>query len=193
MAFRFDQLTLKSQEAVQQAQSLARDRGHQRLEPLHLLAALLHSDQQVVRSLLTQLGVNPAQILKAAEEGLNALPKVSGGEQTLSPELNQVLEAAATEAERLKDQYISVEHLLLALVKVKSRAQTLLGALGITEKEVLQALQKVRGGQRVTDQNPEDKYQALERYGRDLVEIAPRGRWTRSSAGIPRSAAWSRS
>ncbi len=176
MAFRFDQLTLKSQEAVQQAQSLARDRGHQRLEPLHLLAALLHSDQQVVRSLLTQLGVNPAQILKAAEEGLNALPKVSGGEQTLSPELNQVFEAAATEAERLKDQYISVEHLLLALVKVKSQAQTLLGALGITEKEVLQALQKVRGGQRVTDQNPEDKYQALERYGRDLVEIARKGK-----------------
>jgi ATP-dependent Clp protease ATP-binding subunit ClpB len=172
MAFRFDQLTLKSQEAVQQAQSLARERGHQRLEAMHLLAALLHPDQQVVRSLLSQLGVNPGQILKAAEEGLNVLPKVTGGEQTLGPELNQVFEAAATEAERLKDQYISVEHLLLALVKVKSRAQTLLEALGITEKEVLQALQKVRGGQRVTDQNPEDKYQALERYGRDLVELA---------------------
>jgi ATP-dependent Clp protease ATP-binding subunit ClpB len=176
MPFRFDQLTLKSQEAVQQAQSLARERGHQRLEPMHLLAALLHPDQQVVRSLLTQLGVNPAQILKAAEEGLNALPKVTGGEQTISPELNQVFEAAATEAERLKDQYVSVEHLLLALVKVKSRVQTLLGALGITEKEVLQGLQKVRGGQRVTDQNPEDKYQALERYGRDLVELARKGK-----------------
>ena len=72
----------------------------------------------------------------------------------------------------MKDQYVSVEHLLLALLKVKSRAQTLLEALGITEKDVLQALQKVRGGQRVTDQNPEDKYQALERYGRDLVELA---------------------
>ncbi|MGP0064030.1 MAG: Clp protease N-terminal domain-containing protein, partial [Isosphaeraceae bacterium] len=176
MAFRFDQLTLKSQEAVQQAQSLARERGHQRLEPMHLLAALLHPDQQVVRSLLSQLGVNPAQILKAAEEGLNVLPKVTGGEQTISPELNQVFEASAAEAERLKDQYISVEHLLMALVKVKSRAQTLLGALGINEKEVLQALQKVRGGQRVTDQNPEDKYQALERYGRDLVELARKGK-----------------
>ena len=130
MAFRFDQLTFKSQEAVQQAQSLARDRGHQRLEPMHLLAALLHADQQVVRSLLTQLGVNPAQILKAAEEGLNALPKVSGGEQTISPELNQVFDTAQTEAERMKDQYVSVEHLLLALLKVKSRAKTLLEALG---------------------------------------------------------------
>ena len=176
MAFRFDQLTLKSQEAVQQAQSLARERGHQRLEPMHLLAALLHPDQQVVRQLLEQLGVNPAQILKAAEEGLAVLPKVSGGEQTVSPELNQIFEASLTESERMKDQFISVEHLLLALLKVKSRAQTLLEALGINEKEVLQALQKIRGGQRVSDQNPEDKYQALERYGRDLVELAHKGK-----------------
>ena len=176
MAFRFDQLTLKSQEAVQQAQTVARDRGHQRIEPMHLLAALLHPDQQVVRSLLAQLGVNPAQILKAAEEGLNVLPKVTGGETTISPELNQILETAQAEAERMKDQYVSVEHLLLALLKVKSRARTLLEALGITEKDVLQSLQKVRGGQRVTDQNPEDKYQALERYGRDLVELARSGK-----------------
>jgi ATP-dependent Clp protease ATP-binding subunit ClpB len=176
MAFRFDQLTLRSQEAVQEAQNLARDRGHQRIEPLHLLAALLHADQQVVRSLLAQLGVNPAQIKKAAEEGLNVLPKVTGGESTISPELGQVLESAQTESARMKDQYVSVEHLLLALLKVKSRAQTLLEALGITEKEVLQSLQKVRGGQQVTDQSPEDKYQALERYGRDLVEIARSGK-----------------
>src|SRR5580658_7191384 len=108
MAFRFDQLTLKSQEAVQQAQNLARERGHQRLEPMHLLAALLHPDQQVVRSLLGQLGVNPAQILKAAEEGLSVLPKVSGGETTISPELGQVFETAQNEAERMKDQYVSV-------------------------------------------------------------------------------------
>src|SRR5439155_9072366 len=132
MAFRFDQLTLKSQEAVQQAQSLARERGHQRLEPLHLLAALLHPDQQVVRSLLTQLGVNPAQILKAAEEGLNSLPKVTGGETTLGPDLARVLETAQDEADRMKDQYVSVEHLLLALTKVKSKAQELLSALGVT-------------------------------------------------------------
>jgi ATP-dependent Clp protease ATP-binding subunit ClpB len=176
MAFRFDQLTLKSQEAVQQAQTLARDRGHQRIEPLHLLTALLHPDQQVVSSLLAQLGVNPAQIKKAAEEGLNVLPKVTGGETTISPELSQVLDTAQTESERMKDQYVSVEHLLLALLKVKCRARTLLEALGISEKDALQALQKVRGGQRVTDQSPEDKYQALERYGRDLVELARSGK-----------------
>jgi ATP-dependent Clp protease ATP-binding subunit ClpB len=176
MAFRFDQLTLRSQEAVQLAQSLAREHGHQRLEPMHLLAALLHPDQQVVRSLLTQLGINPGQTLKAAEEGLNALPKVSGGEPTVGPELNQLFDAAVAESERFKDQYISVEHLLLALVKVKSRAQTLLEALGINENVVLQALRTIRGGQRVTDQNPEDKYQVLERYGRDLVELARQGK-----------------
>ncbi len=104
-----------------------------------------------------------------------------------------MFETAAAEAERMKDQYVSVEHLLLAILKVKSRAQTLLDALGIGEKEVLGALQKVRGGQRVTDQNPEDKYQALERYGRDLVDLAARARSTRSSAGIPKFAGSSRS
>src|ERR1700729_698332 len=100
MAFSFDKLTHKSQEAVQKAESLARDRGHQRLEPMHLLAALLDPDQQVIRALLGQLGVNPAQILKAAEEGLNALPKVTGADTTVGKELRQVLEAAAGEAER---------------------------------------------------------------------------------------------
>jgi ATP-dependent Clp protease ATP-binding subunit ClpB len=176
MAFRFDKLTLKSQEAVQSAQQLAQERGHQRLEPMHLLAALLNPDQTVIRSLLGQLGVNPAQLLKAAEEGLNALPKVSGGETTLGPDLNRVFEAAQDEADRMKDQYVSVEHLLLGLTKVKGKAQALLEALGVQEKDVLQALQKVRGGQRVSDQNPEDKYQALEKYGRDLVELARQGK-----------------
>src|SRR5260370_39792123 len=166
MAFRFDKLTLKSQESVQAAQQLARDRGHQRLEPMHLLAALLDADQGVIRALLSQLGVNPAQVLKASEEGLNSLPKVSGAEATIGSDLARVLDAAQDEADRMKDQYVSVEHLLLALTKVKSKAQAMLAALGVNENDVLQALQKARGGQRVADQNPEDKYQALERYGR---------------------------
>ncbi len=176
MAFSMDKLTLKSQEAVQAAQKTAQNRGHQRLEPMHLLVALLGPDQSVIAALLAQLGVNPAQILKAAEEGLNSLPKVSGGESTLGPDLARVLESAQQEADRMKDQFVSVEHLLLALTKVKSKSQELLGALGLNEKDVLQALQKVRGGQRVTDQNPDDKYQALEKYGRDLVELARRGK-----------------
>jgi ATP-dependent Clp protease ATP-binding subunit ClpB len=176
MAFRFDKLTLKSQEAVQRAQAVAQERGHQRLEPIHLLVALLDPDQAVVRALLSQLGVNPAQIQRAAEQGLDALPKVSGGETTLGPDLSRVLNAAQAEADRMKDQYVSVEHLLLALTKVKSRAQDVLAAVGVTDQDVLQALQTVRGSQRVTDQNPEDKYQALERYGRDLVELARQGK-----------------
>jgi len=176
MAFRFDRLTLKSQEALQRAQELAKDRGHQRLEPMHLLSALLDPDQGVIRSLLTQFGVNPAQLLRAAEEGMNAYPKVSGGETTLGSDLSRVLDLAQDEAGRMKDEFVSVEHLFLALTKVKTKAQALLEALGINEKETLQALQRVRGGQRVTDQNPDDKYQALEKYGRDLVELARKGK-----------------
>ncbi|MGE3821764.1 MAG: ATP-dependent Clp protease ATP-binding subunit, partial [Isosphaeraceae bacterium] len=176
MAFRFDQLTLKSQEAVQAAQRIAQERGHQRLEPMHLLAALLEPDQTVIRALLSQLGVNPAQLGKAVEEGLNALPRVSGAEATLGPDLSRVLEEARNEANRMKDQYVSVEHLLLGLLKVKGRAQSLVEALGIHERDLLQALQKVRGGQSVTDQNPDDKYQALEKYGRDLVALARQGK-----------------
>jgi ATP-dependent Clp protease ATP-binding subunit ClpB len=176
MAFRFDKLTIKSQEAIQKAQAIAQDGGHQRLEPMHLLVALLDPEQAVVRSLLSQLGVNPAQLLRAAEEGLNALPKVSGGETTVGSDLSRVLDTAQSESERLKDEFVSVEHLLIGLTKVKSRAQDILAAVGVTEKEILHSLQKVRGGQRVTDQNPEDKYQALERYGRDLVELARKGK-----------------
>ena len=176
MAFRFEKLTLKSQEAVQKAQAVAQERGHQRLMPMHLLAALLDPDQTVVRSILEQLGVNASQVRKAAEQGLDSLPKVSGGETTMSPELGQVFEAAQAEADRMKDQYVSVEHLVLGLCRVKGRAQELLAALGVTEQDILKALQKVRGGQTVTDQNPEEKYQALERYGRDLVELARSGK-----------------
>ncbi len=178
MAFRFDKLTLKSQEAVNKAQDVAKARGHQRLEPIHLLIGLLDPEQAVVRSLLSQLGTNPAQILRAAEAGLEALPKVSGGsgDLKLGGELNSVLDAAQGEADRLKDEFVSVEHLLLGLTKVKNRVQDLLSAVGVNEKDVIQAMQKVRGGQRVTDQNPEDKYQALEKYGRDLVAAARAGK-----------------
>jgi ATP-dependent Clp protease ATP-binding subunit ClpB len=176
MAFSFDKLTVKSQEAIRQAQALAQERSNQRLEPMHLLLALLDPEQVVVRSLLAQLGANPAQLSRAAEEGLKALPQVHGGDTTLGPDLSRVLDAAQAEADRMKDQYVSVEHLLLGLAKVPSRARDILSAVGIGDKDLLQALQKVRGSQTVQDQNPEDKYQALERYGRDLVELARNGK-----------------
>jgi ATP-dependent Clp protease ATP-binding subunit ClpB len=178
MAFRFEKLTLRSQEAVRKAQDLARDRGHQRLEPMHLLAALLDPEQTVVRSLLGQLGVEPGRLLRAAEEGLNSLPKVTGGgELSLSPDLQRVFDQAQAEADRLKDQYVSVEHLMLGLLKTKgNKAQGLLDALGVTEADVLKSLQKIRGSSRVEDPNAEDKYQALEKYARDLVEAARSGK-----------------
>ncbi len=172
MAFRPDKLTMKSQEAVQKAQQLASEKGHQRLEPMHLLVALLDAEQPVVRDLITNLGVDPTRVARAATEGLNALPKVSGGEMITSPELGKVLETASSEADSMGDQFITVEHLLLALTKVKSKAQELLAALGIAEKDVRAAVPKMRGGRKVNDNNPEDKYKALEKYGRDLVELA---------------------
>ncbi|ADV61299.1 ATP-dependent chaperone ClpB [Isosphaera pallida ATCC 43644] len=177
MAFRFDQFTHKSQEAVQKIQSLAQERHHQRIEPMHLLTALLEPEQTVTHSLLRQLGVDPARLRQACEQGLEALPRVhGGGDPTLGPDLIKVFEAAKAEADRLKDQYISVEHLLLALSKVPGKTKQLLEAVGVKEADLLQALIKVRGNQRVTDPNPEDKYQALERYGRDLVELARNGK-----------------
>ena len=177
MAFRMDRLTLKSQEAVQRAGELARDRGNQRLEPMHLLAALLDPAQTVVRSLLAQLGVDASRLLRAADEGMNALPKVSGGSDlSLGPDLQAVFDRAQGEADRLKDQFVSVEHLMLGLLHVAGKARSLLEALGVTEGDVLKALVKIRGGQRVTDPNAEDKYQALEKYGRDLVEAARTGK-----------------
>jgi len=178
MAFRFDKLTIRSQEAVQKAQELARNRGHQRLEPMHLLASLLDPEQAVVRSLLNQLGVDPGRLLRAAEEGLNSLPKVTGGgELSLSPDLQRVFDQAQAEADRLKDQYVSVEHLMLGILKTKgTKAQGLLEALGVTEADVLKSLQKIRGTSRVDDPNAEDKYQALEKYARDLVEAARSGK-----------------
>ena len=167
---------MKSQEAVQRAGELARDRGHQRLEPMHLLAGLLEPDQAVVRSLLAQLGVDAGRLLRAADEGLNALPKSSGGDVSLSPDTVKVFDHAQVEADRLKDQYVSVEHLMMGILHGSSKAQGLLAALGVTEHDVAKSLAKLRGGQKVTDQNAEDRYQALEKFGRDLVEAARTGK-----------------
>ncbi len=176
MAFRPDRLTIKSQEALQRAQAIAQDKSHQRLEPMHLLAALLDTDQNIPRAIFQQIGANPDQILKAANAGLESFPRVSGGETNVGPDLSRVLEAAQTEADRLKDQYVSVEHLLLGLVKTPCKAQSLLQAVGVNEKDLLQALRKIRGSQQANDPNPEEKYQALERYGRDLVAAARSGK-----------------
>jgi ATP-dependent Clp protease ATP-binding subunit ClpB len=172
MAFSFDKLTVKSQDALRKAQAIAQEHGNQRLEPLHLLAALLDPEQLVVRSLLAQVGINPSQILRAVEQGIGSYPKVSGGEPTMGSELRQVLDTAQAQADRMKDQYVSVEHLLLALVETPGRARDVLTATGLTAADLLKALQKVRGSQTVDSPDAEAKYQALEKYGRDLVALA---------------------
>jgi ATP-dependent Clp protease ATP-binding subunit ClpB len=138
--------------------------------------SLADPDQSLVQAILSKLGVKPAQLQRAAEEGLKSLPQVAGGEMTVSPDLQRVFDSASDEADRLKDQYVSVEHLLIGLLKTKSRVSELLAAVGVKEADLLSVLKEIRGNQQVDSQNPEDKYQALEKYGRDLVELAKRGK-----------------
>jgi len=179
MAFRFDKLTQKAQEAVQQAQELAAQNGNQAVHPLHLLIALAREREGIVRPVLEKCGVQPDPLIGEAERQLAAIPKVTGqpSGMYISPALNQVLEGAFKEAENFKDEYVSTEHLLLSLADQKYEpAGTLLNRQGANHDEILKALVAVRGTQRVTDQNPESKYQALERYAVDLTEQARRGK-----------------
>ena len=177
MAFRFDKLTLKSQEAVARAQELATDRGNAQIDPLHLLAALLTENDGIVGPILERVGVNRQHLDSIVQAELEHFVQVSGGAPPQgSQELNQVLEAAQREADGMKDEFVSTEHLLLALAKVDSKAKNILKLNAVTEKDLLKVLQAVRGSARVTDQTPEDKFQALQRYGIDLVDRARQGK-----------------
>ena len=182
MAFRFDKLTQKAQEGLQQAQEIAGQNGHQALHPLHLLIALATEREGIVRPVLEKCGVKPDSLIAEANKQLNSIPKVTGGGGMqvgfqVSPALNQVLEAAFKEAEKFKDEYVSTEHILLAIADQKYEpAGSLLNKMGADHDAILKALVAVRGTQRVTDQNPETKYQALERYAIDLTEQARRGK-----------------
>ena len=177
MAFRFDKLTLKAQEAVVRAQELATDRGNAQIDPLHLLAALLTENDGIVGPILERIGVNRQQLDSIIQAELKRFAQVSGGAPPQgSRELNQVFEAAQREADAMKDEFVSTEHLLLALAKVDSKAKNILKLNAVTEKDLLKVLQAVRGSARVTDQTPEDKFQALQRYGIDLVDRARQGK-----------------
>jgi ATP-dependent Clp protease ATP-binding subunit ClpB len=178
MPFRFDKLTTKAQEAVQRAVMLATERGNPQVEPLHLLAALLAEAEGVVGPVLGKIGVNRPQLEKIVESELGHLPKLTGSQQQPqpSPETVRLLEGAQAEAAAMKDDFVSTEHLLLALAKIDTKAKNVLRLNAVGDKEILQALQAVRGSARVTDQEPESKFQALERYGIDLVEKAKRGK-----------------
>jgi ATP-dependent Clp protease ATP-binding subunit ClpB len=170
-------LTVKSQEAVQRAQQLAVEKGHPEVDPLHLLAALLDEEDGVARPILEKVGVNLSQLRRQVQAELDRRPQVSGGSQPgAGRQLMAVLEGAMQEAAAMKDEFVSVEHLLLALAKQDSPARQMLQIHGVREKDILEALKSVRGSARVTDQNPEGQYQALQKYGVDLVEKAMQGK-----------------
>jgi ATP-dependent Clp protease ATP-binding subunit ClpB len=175
---RFEKLTIKSQEAVSEAQSLATSRGHSQIEPEHLLVALLAQPEGSTVPVLQKLGIHIDALQGQLEKHLGSLPKVSGGGQPrLSDATARVLERAFKEADALKDEYVSTEHLLLAIAaESKSAAGRALAAAGATREAILQALASVRGGARITDQDPESKYQALAKFGRDLTDLARKGK-----------------
>jgi ATP-dependent Clp protease ATP-binding subunit ClpB len=180
MAIRWEKLTVKAQEAVQRGNDLASEHGNPELLPLHLLAALLEDKEGIILPVLEKIGIGPQAVLSETYREIDRLPKVSGGgatQVTLSKAANDLLERAFKEAANFKDEYVSTEHLLLAITHLKrDPAQEILARQGATYDAILKALTSVRGSQKVTDQNPEAKYQALERYARDLTEQARRGK-----------------
>src|SRR5882672_1635767 len=181
MAIRWDKFTVKAQEAVQRANELASEHGNPELAPAHLLAALVEDREGIVPPVLEKIGIGPQAVLSDVYKEIEKLPKVSGSsganQPGMSSQVNQLLEKSFKEADTFKDEYVSTEHMLLALTSLKrDPAQELLARHGATHDAILKALTTVRGSQRITDQNPEGKYQALERYARDLTEQARRGK-----------------
>ncbi len=181
MAIRWDKLTIKAQEAIQRATEIASEHGNPEVLPVHVLAALAGDAEGIVPPVLEKIGLGPQAVMAEANREMERLPKMSGGggayQAQMSQALQQLLNAAFNEADNMKDEYVSTEHLLLAITQLKrDAAQEILARQGATHDEVLKALTAVRGTQRVTDQNPEAKYQALERYARDLTELARRGK-----------------
>ena len=176
---RLDRLTIKSQEALQTAQGLASKRNHQAVDVEHFLMALLGQKEGVVLSLLQKLGVSTTSLFDRLQKGLDRLPQVTGGgagQTFITPRLKKVIEGAEGAAEQLKDEYVSTEHLLLSMLEDDGEAGKALRESGVSKDHVLKALVDIRGAQRITDPNPEEKYQALEKYSRDLTDLARKGK-----------------
>lgn len=176
----FQKFTIKSQEAVEAAQEIAASYSNQAIEPEHLLAALVQDSEGVVVSILQKVGINLNFIKIKINEAIGKLPKITGsgvGNQYMSSTLTQLFDSALKEAHQLKDDYVSTEHLFLGILETKqSNAAKILQSQGVSKEEVYKALKEIRGTQRVTDQTPEEKYQALQRFGRDLNELARKGK-----------------
>ena len=180
MAFNFNKLTLKSQEALQAAQGIAIDNSNQIIEPEHLLLALLQDKENIVNSILYKLDVNPDELKRKINDLLSRLPSVSGGGSeniNISGDLSASLDIAFKQADVMKDDYVSVEHLFIGLAdNKKSKVGELLNSMNITKDRILMVLKDVRGAGRVTGQNPEDTFNSLQRYGRNLNELAAKGK-----------------
>ncbi|MFY9944350.1 MAG: ATP-dependent chaperone ClpB [Desulfobacterales bacterium] len=175
---RFDKFTVKSQQLIQEAQALASRHQNQQIEPEHLLAAMLAEKEGVARAILQKLGVSVDAVARDAASVVEKLPKVSGGgDRYISQRTNSLLEAAFAEASKMKDEYVSIEHILLALADDKAgQAGRILEHSGVTREMILTVLKDIRGSQRITDPNPEEKYQALDKFSRDLTELARLGK-----------------
>jgi ATP-dependent Clp protease ATP-binding subunit ClpB len=176
----FNKFTIKSQEAVQNAQEIASAYGSQTIEPEHLLAALVQDSEGITLPVLQKVGANINYLKIKINELIEKLPKISGaglGNQFASQSLGHVFETALKEANQLKDEYISTEHLLLGLLEEKNNAAAkILSDQGVRKEDIYKVLKEIRGSQRVTDQHAEDKYQALQKFGRDLNDLARRGK-----------------
>ncbi len=177
---RFDKFTIKSQELVQNAQSLASQRNNQQIEPEHLLYSMLTEKEGIAVSMFRKLGVSPDEVVQELALAIDKFPKVSGGgigDVYISQRTKRVLEAAFAEATKMKDEYVSIEHILLAVSDEKvGEAAKILGRYGIKRDSILKVLMDIRGCQRITDQNPEEKYQALDKFSRDLTNLAQLGK-----------------
>ncbi|HUH66481.1 MAG TPA: Clp protease N-terminal domain-containing protein, partial [Syntrophales bacterium] len=176
---RFDKFTLKVQEALQEGQSLAQQYGHQGVDVEHLLAAFLAQPEGIVGEILKKLGADPKAVDAEVRKALEKLPKVEGagaGQIYITPRLNKVLDDGLVEAARLKDEYLSAEHIIVVMSEEKGGAAGgILRSKGVTKDGIFRVLQEIRGNQRITDPNPEEKYQALKRYARDFNELAKKG------------------
>jgi ATP-dependent Clp protease ATP-binding subunit ClpB len=177
---RFDKFTIKSQELIQKAQALASSNNHQQIEPEHLLSTMLKEPEGIARAMLNKLGVSTNDVSRELSNVIDKSPKVSGsavGDAYISPRTKHVLDAAFSEAAKMKDQYVSIEHIFLAISDEKSgEAAGILRGKGITRESILKVLMDIRGSQRITDPNPEEKYQALDKFSRNLTDLARLGK-----------------
>ncbi len=177
---RFDKFTIKSQELIQNAQALAAQHHNQQIEPEHLLAAMLAETNGIAGAMLRKLGTPPGEIAREVDAAVARMPVVSGtgtGEVYISPRSKAVLEQAFAQASKMKDEYVSIEHIFLAIADEKTgEAAKILSRAGVARDSILHVLKEIRGKQRITDPNPEDKYQALEKFSRDLTDLARLGK-----------------